>query len=85
MERVKREELKALSKELLGSSSKYQKLLKGVLVDTNETMANGKSIKSVKRMGEDELLSMLRDMKKEKEEKALSEKVQKSAGGSVVG
>lgn len=84
MDRETREELKALSKELLGSSSRYQKLLGGkTSVNTEEKTSNGRPIRKAVWMSEEELLEELREMKREKEEKALASKVQQQAGGKV--
>lgn len=79
MERALREELKSLSKELLGASSRYRKLMK-TLTDGGDAASNGKPIKVLKYMTEEQVLVFLRDMKKEKEVSLLADKIQKEAG-----
>ena len=79
MERALREELKGLSKELLGGPNRYRKLME-TLVDGNEVSSNGKPIKVVKRLSEEEVLELLRGIKQEQEQAALAEQVQKEAG-----
>ena len=84
MERKTRLELNELSKEILGGSSKWQKIVKnGVQYETTEKSANGKSIKAYAYMTPEALLENLRSLKAEKEQKRLNSEIQKLAGASA--
>jgi hypothetical protein len=72
--------LKKLSQELLGASSRYQKLLKKAqFIKTNDPLT-GLEIKRAVYPTEEQVLELLRNMKKEKEEKAKMDEIQKIAG-----
>jgi hypothetical protein len=83
MERAKRDELKALSTEILGGPNRYQKLVQGTVVESGQVAKNGKPIKVAHPMSEQEVLEMLRGIKKDQIEQEAARAVQKQAGGSV--
>lgn len=80
MDRAMREEMKALSRELLGASSRYQKLInKPNYVKTKDPIT-GVEYKVASYMNEEQVLEFLKQIKKEKEEKEKLEEVQELAG-----
>jgi hypothetical protein len=75
-----RQELKELSQELLGASSRYQKLLKKAQLIPSKDPITGLEVKQATYLSKEQVLELLRNMKKEKEERAKLAEVQKAAG-----
>lgn len=77
--------MKELSQELLGSSSRYQKLLNKPNFVRSKDPVTGVEFKKATYLDEEQILELLRSMKREREEQAKLKEVQKAAGsvGSV--
>jgi hypothetical protein len=81
MERNLREELKELSKLILGGPSRYQKLLKNG--GNVKSVIGGKQVLVKNYFTPESLLEELRNIKKAHEEKLAIEEIQKTSSGKV--
>lgn len=79
MEREMREQLKELSRKLLGASSRYQKMLKKPQF-REVVEPNGKKVKKSYYLTEEQVLEVLLQMESNKKEQEKLAEVQKAAG-----
>ena len=80
MDRQMREELKELSQELLGASSRFQKLIRKPQFVSSKDPLTGQDVKRATYLSEEQVLELLRGMKRQKEEQQALKDVQKAAG-----